>query len=733
MPPMGRCGAARAALVAAVCNAATAPFTDVVDARIAAWVRASEANVSAGSLLLVLGGNATLHGAAAASALRVGAAAAGAPPMAFDAVHDASNWADADAAFRGVASFVAERGGRYGVVAVPEAAPAWVLKTLAGYFFGQARCGHAALDGPAFACARIVWVLSTSFGAGALASERTGDLDGAVAADAKRAWPSRTHGALAAKAAAAAAFVSAPRSSDALARVHAARRVSQTPVGDALDGVVGQPAAVAAVRARVDAAKRRGPRAARAAPPAVFYLYGAPGAGKTRLGEAAAESLGYPVVRLAMESYASVEDANALFGAPPGLEQSPCVLADLLLEDPRRVVIFDEVEKAHPSLFGEKLHSALSAGTMTHKRDASRTANLSEALFFFTSNCFEAEVARVFAATADDEERQRLLGDSVNDAPRARCSEKRPANPFDDASLRSRVGRRKQFAFGPLGARDLAAVAEVALRRVAADRGLDLAWSTEAVERYAAAAPDARGVAEAVRDDLDRALLDAPAAGGRVVLHVDAPPGPWTRGTGAAAAGPRLAWLDAPAADAPAAVEPAHTTAALRAPAPRETTASAAPRARAAPAAAPAAEPAAAPDVAAYYAYLPFLVALLFFFVARVLAAAMVAAVAPAAAAAAAAALVVLAALAVALGPRRLLALLVLAARAAAAAAALLLRLAASDAARPLILAVLAGALSSRWLARPRRPATATKATATDDDRHPRRRSRSCGPGVGRR
>ena len=74
------------------------------------------------------------------------------------------------------------------------------------------------------------------------------------------------------------------------------------------------------------------------------------------------------------------------------------------------------------------------------------------------------------------------------------------------------------------------------------------------------------------------------------------------------------------------------------------------------------------------------------------------------------------------------------AARAREAYRALLLRLAASDAARPLILAVAAGVLSSRWLARPRRPATATKATATDDDhRHPRRRSRSCGPGVGRR
>ena len=97
-----------------------------------------------------------------------------------------------------------------------------------------------------------------------------------------------------------------------------------------LQSALRQTLAVAAVRKAVQLAEARAARAPAFAPPATFYFYGAPGSGKTRLAEAAAERLGYPLHRLAMESYATVEDANALFGAPPGLQQGVC-LVDLSL------------------------------------------------------------------------------------------------------------------------------------------------------------------------------------------------------------------------------------------------------------------------------------------------------------------------------------------------------------------------------------------------------------------
>ena len=74
---------------------------------------------------------------------------------------------------------------------------------------------------------------------------------------------------------------------------------------DALDHVAGQVEAVEAVRRAVALAKARSSNKVVHAPPTSFYLYGAPGTGKTRLAEAAAEALGYPLHRLVMESYAS--------------------------------------------------------------------------------------------------------------------------------------------------------------------------------------------------------------------------------------------------------------------------------------------------------------------------------------------------------------------------------------------------------------------------------------------
>ena len=131
-----------------------------------------------------------------------------------------------------------------------------------------------------------------------------------------------------------------------------------------------------------------------------------------------------------------MEDANALFGAPPGLQQGVC-LVDLLVETPRSVVVFDEVEKAHPSLFREKLHSALSSGTMTHKRDHTKVASLSETFFFFTSNCFEDAVVQAWNDGANVRD---VLSVAINDR-RASPAHLR-ANP--EVFFTLTVGRSRQ-------------------------------------------------------------------------------------------------------------------------------------------------------------------------------------------------------------------------------------------------------------------------------------------------
>ncbi|KAJ1462131.1 P-loop containing nucleoside triphosphate hydrolase protein [Pelagophyceae sp. CCMP2097] len=189
---------------------------------------------------------------------------------------------------------------------------------------------------------------------------------------------------------------------EAIASEHSKRATRRIPGGPgpdaALDRFVGQPGAVSAVKAKLRAVQARDDDAPTAMPPTVFYFYGVAGVGKTRLAELMAEAYGTgSVIRLAMEAYGAEEDANALFGAAPGLQQGVC-LVDLLVEAPRSVVIFDEIEKAHASMLRSKLHTALSSGTMQHKRNASKVALLSQTIFVFTTNCFEAEVRTAAAA-----------------------------------------------------------------------------------------------------------------------------------------------------------------------------------------------------------------------------------------------------------------------------------------------------------------------------------------------
>jgi len=527
--------------------------SSLADASLTKWIHDAEANVSTGSYHVVLGGDRAAHAGALKCALRTAAKAAGAPPHAFGHVLDVACESDAcgEGAFDQVTAFLKKRRGKYGVVLFQQRAPLWLLKTSAAYFWGQSTCGHATLE-ETFDCARLVWAVSTDLAGEALASESDAAMDGAaldkrVQDAARTLWPSRVAGALAQKAQRRAVFVRGGLDGPApfLQRV-ATYFKRHKRSGDALDHVAGQTEAVAAVRRAVDLARARAATPVVDAPPAAFFLYGAPGTGKTRLAEAAAEMLGYPLHRLAMESYASVEDANALFGAPPGLQQGVC-LVDILVDTPRAVVVFDEVEKAHPSLFREKLHSALSSGTMTHKRDHTKVARLSETFFFFTSNCFEDAV--VEASLDDPLTLREVLSRAINDAPRIPCSQSRQ-NPFEDASLRSRLGRSRQYPFAPLDRNSMGVAVAAALERAALRFGLDdLAWSPELTMAYTLKyLGDARAAAQQVTDDLEQALHAAgprPRRSTGAVFHLKPAAGPWTADDSSDNGGVGLAWLSA--------------------------------------------------------------------------------------------------------------------------------------------------------------------------------------------
>ena len=141
-----------------------------------------------------------------------------------------------------------------------------------------------------------------------------------------------------------------------------------------------------------------------------------------------------------------------------------------------------------------------------------QVAPLSETFFFFTSNCFEDAVVEAHRHRGDDAAAlRRDLEASINDAPRLPCSAQR-RSPFEDASLRSRLGKARQWPFAPLNRQDLAKAVDGALEAAAKRHNLgELAWSPDLSDAYAAShAGDARAAAAAAADDLEAAAHFAP-------------------------------------------------------------------------------------------------------------------------------------------------------------------------------------------------------------------------------
>lgn len=88
----------------------------------------------------------------------------------------------------------------------------------------------------------------------------------------------------------------------------------------------------------------------RRSPRAIFVFAGPPGVGKTFLAEQAAEALSIPCKRFDMSSFADHQAHISLIGFAPSYKESkPGTLTGFVKETPRCILIFDEIEKAHPN------------------------------------------------------------------------------------------------------------------------------------------------------------------------------------------------------------------------------------------------------------------------------------------------------------------------------------------------------------------------------------------------
>jgi ATP-dependent Clp protease ATP-binding subunit ClpA len=242
-------------------------------------------------------------------------------------------------------------------------------------------------------------------------------------------------------------------------------------------------------------------------PMGCFLFAGPTGVGKTELSKQLAKALGIAFLRFDMSEYQEKHAVARLIGAPPGYVgyEEGGLLTDAIRKQPHAVLLLDELEKAHPDLFGVLLqimdHASL---TDSH----GRSADFRHAVIVMTTNVGARELSARQVGFAEAGARKSATG----------TIEKAFSPEF-----RNRLDAILQFA--PLGREEMERVAGKHLRELEAqlaEKSVTLICSPEARAWLAekgydpafGARPMARLIERELRRPLAEALLFGPLAGG---------------------------------------------------------------------------------------------------------------------------------------------------------------------------------------------------------------------------
>lgn len=276
--------------------------------------------------------------------------------------------------------------------------------------------------------------------------------------------------------------------------------------------IVGQERAIAAVgravrRAAAGLGGERGPLA-------TLLFAGPTGSGKTETARALADELageprgdaaGKPLVRIDCAELAQGHEYAKLIGAPPGYvgHEEGGLLTEALAKRPDSVVLFDEVEKAHPHLH-HLLLGMLEEGELTDGRG--RRVDFRRAFVLFTSNAGARELERARDSVGFRRRR-----------PPSRATAEAIARGALEESFRPEFLARldEVVLFDELSEKDLVEVARLELARLLrrVRRGGSRMECTAAVPRYLAhrgaeAREGARGILHVLRREIEAPLAE---------------------------------------------------------------------------------------------------------------------------------------------------------------------------------------------------------------------------------
>ena len=265
--------------------------------------------------------------------------------------------------------------------------------------------------------------------------------------------------------------------------------------------VIGQDEAIQAV---ADAVRRsraglQDPRR----PIGSFIFLGTTGVGKTELAKALAEYLfddDTMMTRIDMSEYQEKHTVSRLIGAPPGYVgyDEGGQLTEAVRRKPYSVVLFDEIEKAHPDVFNILLQ-VLDDGRLTDNKG--RTVNFKNTIIIMTSNLGSAYIQSQFEKMTDSN-REQLVEETKNEVMSMLKKTIRPEflNRIDETIM-----------FLPLNREQIEQIVRLqieGIRRMLDGNGVTLQMTDQAVDFIATAGYDPEFGARPVKRAIQRYLLN---------------------------------------------------------------------------------------------------------------------------------------------------------------------------------------------------------------------------------
>lgn len=265
--------------------------------------------------------------------------------------------------------------------------------------------------------------------------------------------------------------------------------------------VVGQDEAIAAVS---DAVRRsRAGLQDPKRPIGSFIFLGTTGVGKTELAKALADYLFDDetlMTRIDMSEYQEKHSVSRLIGAPPGYVgyDEGGQLTEAVRRKPYSVVLFDEIEKAHPDVFNILLQ-VLDDGRLTDNKG--RTVNFKNTIIIMTSNLGSSYIQSQFEKI-NDENREVVIEETKKEVLSMLKKTIRPEflNRIDETIM-----------FLPLNREEIEQIVMLqigGIKNMLADNGITLEMTDDAVRFIASTGYDPEFGARPVKRAIQRYLLN---------------------------------------------------------------------------------------------------------------------------------------------------------------------------------------------------------------------------------